>query len=155
MRASTPFPSTMTPSWTLETTTTPSPNDIEALHVGLRAYNLAQLGPDAFNNYEEIAIYARAGDGSILGGIHGELMWEWLYIRTFWVAEEQRHQGIGSQLLQAIEQAARARGIGHAHLETTSFQALDFYQRHGYNVFGQIENKPAGHTWYFLQKAPV
>lgn len=145
----------MTLSWTLETTTAPSAADLEALHVGLRAHNLAQLGPHAFGNYEEIAIYARAEDGSILGGIYGELMWEWLYIRTFWVAEELRHQGIGSQLLQAVEQAALARGIGHAHLETTSFQALDFYRRHGYAVFGELKNKPTGHDWYFLQKSLI
>ncbi|MCC6167976.1 MAG: GNAT family N-acetyltransferase [Caldilineaceae bacterium] len=142
-------------TWALETTTTPGDDDVEALHVGLRAHNLAQLGPDAFNHYEEVAVYARAEDGSILGGIYGELLWEWLYIRTFWVAEEQRQQGIGSQLLQAIEQAARERGVGHAHLETTSFQALAFYQRHGYAIFGEIQGKPAGHDWYFLQKSLI
>lgn len=142
----------MTPSWTLETTTTPDQADLDTLHSGLRQYNLSRLGPDAFNQYEEIAVYARAADGTIIGGVTGELMWEWLYIRVLWVAEDQRGQDIGSQLIQTIEQAAVERGVGHAHLETTSFQALDFYRRHGYTVFGEIKNKPTGHDWYFLQK---
>ena len=140
-------------SWTIETSDAPDPAELEALSRGLRHYNLSRLGPDAFNNYAEIAVFARAEDGAILGGITGELMWEWLYIRIFWVSEAMRGQGIGSQLLRTIEQAALTRGFRHAHLETTSFQALDFYRKHGYQVFGEINNKPTGHHWYFLQKA--
>lgn len=54
----------MTPTWTLETTTTPSDADIEALHVGLHAHNLAQLGPDAFNHYEAASMANCCGNGS-------------------------------------------------------------------------------------------
>ena len=32
------------------------------------------------------------------------------------------------------------------------FQALSFYQKLGYQIFGQLEDYPVGHTRYFLQK---
>ncbi len=36
-----------------------------------------------------------------------------------------------------------------------SFQALPFYQKLGYTVFGQLDDLPIGHQMYFLQKALV
>jgi hypothetical protein len=41
----------------------------------------------------------------------------------------------------------------HAWLETYSFQARPFYERHGYTVFGVLDNHPIGHQRYFMQKA--
>jgi ribosomal protein S18 acetylase RimI-like enzyme len=143
------------PDWTLETTAAPQPSDIDVLERGLHDFNLAQLGPEVIYNYARLAAYARDPSGVIIGGIHGELVWEWLYIRTLWVDEAWRGHGIGSNLLTAIEREAVARGIHQAHLETTDFQAIGFYRRHGYTIFGQIEGKPAGHTWYFIQKCLV
>ncbi len=151
----TPTPPGCMTDWTLDTPNEPDPADLDALHDGLRAYNFASLGPHAFDDYKVIAAFARSPGGAIIGGVYGELMWEWLYIRILWVDEEHRGQSIGAQLMQAIEQAALDHGVGHVHLETTSFQALDFYLRHGYTIFGEIKNKPTGHDWYFLQKALV
>ena len=30
----------------------------------------------------------------------------------------------------------------------TIFQAIDFYLNRGYTLFGELEGKPAGSTWY-------
>ena len=51
-----------------------------------------------------------------------------------------------------MEQYAQSKGITHYHLETTSFQALPFYQKQGYEVFGQLPDMPPGHISYFLKK---
>ncbi len=51
-----------------------------------------------------------------------------------------------------MEQYARSKGISNFHLETTSFQALPFYQKQGYQVFGELPDMPPGHTTYFLRK---
>jgi hypothetical protein len=53
------------------------------------------------------------------------------------------------------ESAATAQGITQAHLETTSFQARGFYERHGYTVFGVLEGKPVGHAWFYMKKTWV
>ena len=34
----------------------------------------------------------------------------------------------------------------------TSFQALPFYQKYGYQVWGQLDDFPPGHTHYYLRK---
>jgi GNAT superfamily N-acetyltransferase len=119
---------------------------------GLHEYNLSVLGPEVIYNYAKIAIAARDEHGQIIGGIIGDFVWGWLHIQTLWVATEQRGKDIGTHLLQQIEQDARGRGIHQATLETTSFQAHDFYLKNGFEVVGAIEGKPKGHTWYYMKK---
>lgn len=130
----------------------PEPEDLRAIEQGLHAYNLAHLGAEVLYDYHRLAVVARDERGEVIGGIHGELVWEWLYIQSLWVDEGRRGQGIGSRLLATIEAAAVAKGFFRSHLETTDFQALDFYLRHGYEVFGRLEGKPAGVTWYYIKK---
>jgi len=36
--------------------------------------------------------------------------------------------------------------------DSQDFQALPFYQKHGYTVFGVLENMPIGYTRYSMQK---
>lgn len=54
--------------------------------------------------------------------------------------------------LTLAEHEARQRGAKNAYLDTFSFQALNFYKRHGYQVFGELPNLPPGHQRYFLTK---
>ena len=44
------------------------------------------------------------------------------------------------------------RGCRHAHLDTFTFQALGFYEKHGYSVWGALDDLPPGFTRYFLRK---
>lgn len=138
--------------WTLVKSTSPSAEELHTLDLGLHTHSLAALGPDTINRYQRLAVVARAEDGEIIGGIYGEAYWEWVHIRTLWVHEDARGAGLGAQLLAQLEELAAAQGIYQAHLETTDFQALGFYQKQGYEIFGELHGKPAGHTWYFLEK---
>jgi ribosomal protein S18 acetylase RimI-like enzyme len=72
-----------------------------------------------------------------------------------WVNEKYRGQGIGSDLLKEIEAAAMTKGFYGSHLETTDFQAAEFYRKNGYEVFGELEGKPEGHTWFYMKKRLV
>jgi GNAT superfamily N-acetyltransferase len=88
----------------------------------------------------------------IVAGLFAYTLWNWLEVRHLWVSEALRHQGLGRQLMLAAEREARLRGCDHAHVDTFTFQAVPFYERLGYSVFGRLENYPAGHTRVFLVK---
>jgi hypothetical protein len=58
-------------------------------------------------------------------------------------------------LLAAGEEEAMRRGCANACLETFSFQALPFYEKRGYVVFGRLPDFPPGGAKYFLAKPLV
>jgi GNAT superfamily N-acetyltransferase len=68
------------------------------------------------------------------------------------VGELVRGQGYGKRLLQAAEKEARTQGCRGVFLSTFSFQARPFYERLGYEVFGELPDNPAGHSLYFMKK---
>ena len=68
------------------------------------------------------------------------------------VTEALRGCWYGHQLLEAIEQEARQRGAMHAYLDTFSFQAPEFYEKHGYEVFGVLHDFPPGQERIYLTK---
>lgn len=137
---------------TYELIDNPSDGQIHPVRVGLYLYNRKQLGGETNDPFIKLLVYARDDEGYPIGGVFGEAYWGWLHVDTLWVAEAYRGHDIGSALLAQLEQAAAERGFLNSHVETTDFQALAFYQKHGYEVFGTLENKPPGHTWYYLKK---
>ena len=70
-----------------------------------------------------------------------------------WLDESVRRQGYGRTLVTMAEQIATERGCHAAHLDTMSFQALGFYLKPGYTVFGRLDDLPEGHSRIFLKKA--
>jgi GNAT superfamily N-acetyltransferase len=127
------------------------PQDVRAVERGLEDFNLAQTGiPFSF---ERITVVVRDDDGTIWGGLLGGTYWGWLYISILWLHADLRGQGYGSRLVGMAEDIARERGCHHAHLDTMSFQALDFYLKLGYTEFGRLDDLPRGYSRIFLQKA--
>jgi GNAT superfamily N-acetyltransferase len=129
--------------------TEPASQDIEALGRGLNEHALPTTGAPGFR---PLAVFARNESGALVGGVYGQVNWTWLHISLFWISAERRRQGVGSKLLGAIEAAAAARGCTGAHLDTFSYQARPFYERHGYRVFAILEEYPPGHQRVFMQK---
>ncbi len=102
--------------------------------------------------YQPLAVVARV-HGDLVGGAVGHTHWGWLFVSHLWVDVAQRGVGLGSALMASIEDAARRRDVGSAHVDTYDFQALGFYERLGYAVFGKLDDFPVGHTRFFLQKS--
>lgn len=127
----------------------PTDKQLEQLRIGLGGYNSSYTG-EMYR--ENPSLFIENGDGDVLGGLVAELKWGWLFVKWLWVSDELRGQGYGSQLLSQIEQYALSKGISNFHLDTTSFQALDFYRKQGYSVFGELPDMPPGHVTYFLKK---
>jgi GNAT superfamily N-acetyltransferase len=116
---------------------------------GISAYNQQQAGDQKF---QRLCFALYAPDQKIVGGVLGELYWDWFHLDLLWVKEELRGHGYGHRLLIAAEDEARQRGAKNVFLDTFSFQAPDFYKKHGYQVFGELPDFPPGHQRYFLAK---
>jgi len=102
---------------------------------------------------QRFAILLRDGDGTLVGGLDGLIGWEWLFFDNLWVHDALKGQGYGRDLLARAERRALECGCHSAWLDT--FQALGFYQKCGYSVFGALPDYPAGQTRYFLSKRLV
>jgi GNAT superfamily N-acetyltransferase len=102
--------------------------------------------------YSPLAIFLRDERDAIMGGAFGDLWGGWLELTLLWVAEPLRGQGYGARLLLAAEEEARAQGCRGVFLSTFSFQARPFYERFGYEVFGELPDHPEGHSLYFMKK---
>lgn len=127
----------------------PETQDFEVLKLGLTNYNESFTGSVL---REKVSSFVKDESGVVVGGILGEINWNWMHIQGLWVDEAFRKDGWGSKLIENLEQYALSKSIANIRLETTTFQALDFYLKLGYSVFGELPNMPLGHTSYFLQK---
>jgi len=132
-----------------EPTESPADDDVAFVRTQLRAYNRSQADEQP---QQKLAVFARDDDDNIVGGATGEVTWGWLYVDLLWVHEEYRGHDVGSELLEQIENMARQYNVVGFHLGTTDFQALDFYLKCGYEVWGQLPDFPPGHTNYSLRK---
>jgi GNAT superfamily N-acetyltransferase len=119
----------------------PDPRDHAALLERLVSANLARGGP---NGHRNIAVILRDPDtGEASSGVWGSILYGWLFIELLYVAEPNRRHGLGSRLLTAVEAAAREQSCVGAWLSTYAFQAPGFYEKNGYEPFGELVNDVA------------
>lgn len=116
---------------------------------GVHGFNLEKAGDTGF---ERLCFVLQSPDDTIAGGIIGEINWGWLYVDLLWVKDELRGLGHGHRLLTSLEEEGRQRGATNAYLDTFSFQAPGFYEKHGYRVFGELPDFPPGHQRYYMTK---
>jgi GNAT superfamily N-acetyltransferase len=117
---------------------------------GLAESNRAHVREPGLQNL--VLVLKHPGDGRRLGALWGRTAWDWLLIELLFVAREMRGLGWGRRLVAAAEQEAIRRNCRGAWVDTYTFQAPGFYERLGYAVFGTLEDYPAGHRRFFLQK---
>jgi len=123
---------------------------LAALYEGLGRNILSHLGEVPLGR--SIRIFLDTPSGGIGGGVIGELFGGWLYTSLLWVDEPLRGRGLGTRLLQRLEQEAVRMGCRHAHVDTFSFEARPFYEKLGYELFATLDDCPPGHRKHFLKK---
>ena len=128
----------------------PSKKEIDAVRESLAQYNEKRVGDDG---HTPLNIVEYDENGRMIGGILGGTYWGWMYVDILWVHEDHRKKGIGSKLLSQAEKEAALRGCHHVHLDTMSWQAPEFYRKHGYEVIGILPDIPKGNQKYLLMKA--
>ena len=118
---------------------------------GLAAYNTARFRP---SDDMTLDILVRDDNsGEILGGLLGHTSYRLFFLDLFYLPEGLRGAGLGSRIIVLAEDEARRRGCIAAVVYTVTFQAPEFYERHGYRRFGEIVCPPDGATRIFLSKA--
>ena len=127
----------------------PSPADSDFIREEINRFNIEKTGIP-FGG--EVAAFIRDEQGEIVAGVYGFCWGDTLRIETLWVREDQRGRDYGTSLLKAAEDEGKARGCQQAFLETHSFQAPGFYKKMDYEVFGVLDDYPAGHSQVFLKK---
>ena len=129
---------------------TPSEREIQFVKDSLFGFNQSIVGDDGHAPLNVVEYDAR---GNVIGGILGGTYWGWMYVDILWVHEHHRNKGIGSKLLREAEREAVGRGCHHIHLDTMSWQAPEFYKKHGYEAIGVLSDIPSGNQKYLLMKA--
>ncbi len=112
-------------------------------------YNASQAGPSGSRG---LAIEIRDISGATIGGLWGNSGYDWLFVHLLVVPESLRGQGVGRQLMSLAESEAVSRGCHGVWLDTFEFQARSFYERLGYECFGQLGNYPKGFSRFFMKK---
>jgi ribosomal protein S18 acetylase RimI-like enzyme len=116
----------------------------------LRAFNESQVGP---LSTELLAICLRHPDtDSVIGGLWGRSVADWLYVDLLVVPEDRRGRGLGTSLIRKAEQIARKRGCTGIWLYTATFQAPGFYEKMGFRIFGKLADYPKGHDNIYYMK---
>ena len=126
----------------IELTHSPVPDALQTIYDGLQRHNEAFAPAEGDHAF---AVLLRDGDGRILGGLIAKAGRGWLKIGTMWVEEAGRGQGYGRRLLETAETEGVRLGCHSAYLDTFSFQAPQFYEKCGYEIFGTLAAFPNEH----------
>ena len=117
---------------------------------GLREFNAPFIGQP---NLAPIGIFVRdENTGAPIGGLVGHVKYRWLYVAKLWLPESLRGQGWGSRVLRTAEAEAWRRECLGVYLDTFEYQALPFYQRLGYELYGTLDGYPPGYRQYYVRK---
>lgn len=120
---------------------------------GIVEYNNSRVPFTQEPAFIPVSRIIKEDNDEIVAGVNALLYcWKCMYIDVLWVKEGFREKGYGSILLREVEKIAKEKGCSLIHLDTFDFQAKDFYLKHGYEVFGVLENCPTSHMRYYLKK---
>lgn len=127
--------------------TNPKSEDDKILRDGIVNFNSEIIKEQATH----FSIFAK-NNSHIIGGA---LIWEHsdaLYIDVLWCNEKYRKKGIGTKIISMIDAEALNKGLAKIFVDTFSFQAQEFYQKHGFHCIGSIPGYLLGHERIFMRK---
>jgi GNAT superfamily N-acetyltransferase len=125
----------------------------ELLDSKLVAFNRANAPFTQVDAWTGLSHVLKDETGHVIAGINATLYcWNIMYVDILFVDPAHRGKGFGKRLLDAATSKAKSLGGYMAHLDTFDWQAREFYERQGYEVFGTLENCPPGHQRYYMKK---
>lgn len=110
----------------------------------------------AFTNqpaFQPINRVVKDSEGDVIAGIAACILpYTDLTIDAIWAREDGMGEELKAELLNQLEEVLKERG-GHVAIhETFDEKVKELYVRNGYEVYGTLDDYPAGHKCYFLKK---
>ena len=100
----------------------------------------------------EFCFVAEDGNGQIIGVITGRAYYNEVHIGDLVIDKEHRRVGVGSKLVEEVENAYNGKGYEKITLTTFGFQAPEFYRKLGYAIEFVREDREPKLSKYFLAK---
>jgi ribosomal protein S18 acetylase RimI-like enzyme len=104
------------------------------------------------NERVPLAVQIKSKQGEVIAGAAARTFGDWLLLDTLWVSDELRGQNVGSKILKEIEVSGKKRGCIKCLLSTLNFQAMPFYEKHGYKTEWIQQGYPKTGCKYFMVK---
>jgi len=130
-----------------------SKESMTAIHEGLRGYmsktvgNLRKKHPET-----SINLVLKNETNKVIGGLLAFTTLKAVNFECIWIDEHYRNNGYGKKLLKTAEGIALKNECQSILVMVYSFQSLEFFQKHGYEIFGFSDSYPDSIKEYFLIK---
>jgi ribosomal protein S18 acetylase RimI-like enzyme len=130
-----------------------SEETMKAIHEGLRTYMSKRVGV-LRKKHPEVAIQLVLKDEKkkVVGGLLAFSTLKAVNFEYLWIDEYYRKKGYGKQLLETAEKVALSNKCQSMLVMVYSFQNLEFFQKHGFEIFGFSDNYPDSIKEYYLIK---
>ena len=126
-----------------------SEGDAEVIENGIRAYSEAYEP-----RYENVGFYQKLADkdGEFAAGVIADVnKGAYGFVDALFVEEPLRRRGLGTALLREAEEFAKKNGASMI-LTSAGDWNVEFFQKNGYLLRGELKDVPAGHDCYELYK---
>ncbi len=126
-----------------------SRDDADVIENGIRTYSEA-YEPE----YESVDFYKKLTDkeGKLIAGVIADVhKGDYCFVDALFVEEPLRRQGLGTALLREAESFARENSTPLI-LSYAGDWVIDFFQKNGYLIRGELKDVPKGHDCYELYK---
>lgn len=128
-------------------------HEVDVIGNKIETYNNSQIRFTQEEAFINLNFCIKDENGAIIAGIIAVMYcWGMLYVDVLAADQKYYKKGLGSKLLSHVEDEAKKLGATLAHLDTFDFQAKDFYIKHGYEVFGILDDCPKSHKRYYMKK---
>ena len=126
-----------------------SQSDAKAIENGLDTYSEA-YEPES----ESVDFYKKLTDkeGKLIAGVMADVhKGDYCFVDALFVEQTLRRQGLGTYLLREAEAFAKENGASMI-LSYAGDWVIDFFQKNGYLLRGELKDVPKGHNCYELFK---
>ena len=116
----------------------------------LKDHNIARGTP--LYAEEKFAFSVCNAGGEVIGGLTGNIVWEWMSVGLLAVDQNYQGKGVGSLLMDKAEELARQKKCIAMKLTTLESQAPEFYKRRGFEILSIMPDYPRGDKRYVMVK---